>query len=119
MSESVAVQLGSQPPVPMALRSAAARDLALGATQPVAAALRRLLGRPATAVFGVVAVAWLINASDWSRGDARVLVAMSLGSLVATTTLSVGWASEPVALEKWAAWAVCASVASAIPLISL
>lgn len=109
------MDLGYLPPLPMGLISAAARDLALRATRFAGVAARR----QAAAVLGVAAVAALINAADWRHGDVRFLVAMSLGSLVATTALAVGWASEPAAIEKWTVWALCASVASAIPLISL
>jgi hypothetical protein len=112
------MDLGYLPPLPVGLMSAAARDLA-GRVGPVAAAAeRRLPSRPAAVVLASVCAAWLINAMDWGYSDVRFLVAMSLGSLVATSALAFGWSSEPEELERWSARALLAAVASALPALS-
>jgi hypothetical protein len=111
------MDLGYLPTVPMRLISVAARDLALRAAQLAAAARLQLPGWPAVAVLALVCAAWLINAADWSHGDMRILVAASLGSLVATAALAVGWSSEPDKLEIWSLRALAAAVASVLPVL--
>lgn len=112
------MDLGYMPPVPVGLLSAAARHLAERVGPVAVAAERRLPGRRAAVVLASVCAAWLINAIDWGHGDVRFLVAMSLGSLVATSALAIGWSSEPEELERWAARALLAAVASALPALS-
>lgn len=108
------MDLGYLPPLPMGLISVAARDLALRA-QLAAAARLRLPARPAVAVLASVGAAWLINAADWSHGDMRILVAASLGSLVAAVVLAVGWSSEPDQIEKWMLKAILEALISMAP----
>jgi hypothetical protein len=110
------MDLGYPPPLSMALTSVGARDLAHRAAQLVAATRLRP-GPPVAAVLAAVLVAWLFNAAGWGPSGANALTALCLGSLVATAALAGGWGSEPVELERWAARAVAAGVASALPLL--
>ncbi len=112
------MDLGYLPPLPVGLISAAARDLAERVGPVAVAAKRRLPGRRVAAVLGSVCAAWLMNAMKWGHSDVSFLVAISLGSLVATFALVIGWSSEPEELERWAARALLAAVASALPSLS-
>ena len=112
------MDLGCLPPLPMGLISAAARDLAGRVGSVAAAAECRLASRPAAVFLASVCGGWLINTVGWAHGELRFLVAISLGSLVATTALAVGWWSEPEELGPWAARALLAAVASALPALS-
>jgi hypothetical protein len=106
------------PPLPVGLISAAARYWARRAVQfPVAAQLR-LHSWPAAVVVAAVSTGWLGNAVDWGHGDARFLVAMCLGSLVATAALTAGWATEPDELERWALRALGAAFAATAPILA-
>jgi hypothetical protein len=111
------MDLGCLPPFPMGLMSAAARDLAERAGSVAVAAERLRRGGAAAAVLASVCAASLINSMEWVHGDLRYLVAMSLGSLVATSALAMGWLSEPEELERWAARALVAAVASGLPAL--
>lgn len=112
------MDLGYLPPLPVGLIPAAARDLAERVGHVAVAAERRVPCRPVAVVLASVCAAWLLNVMDWGQGDLRVLVAISLGSLVATSALAIGWSSEPEELERWAARALLAAVASALPALS-
>ena len=112
------MDLGYLPPLPVGLMSVAARDLVERVGHVAVAAERRLPCRPVAAVLASVCAAWLINATEWGPGDVRFLVAVSLGSLVATFALAIGWSSAPEELERWAARALLAAVASALPALS-
>lgn len=111
------MDLGYLPPIPVGPISAAALEM----TEPVGpvavAAESRLPGRPAAVVLASVCAAWLMNAMEWGHGDVRFLVAMSLGSLVATSALAMGWSSEPEEIERWAARALVAAFASTLPAL--
>lgn len=109
------MDLAYLPPLPVGLISAAARDLAFRASQFVAAAHTRLPGWPGAAVFAAVGTAWLMNSMDWGLGEAGLMVAVCLGSLVATAVLAAGWTSEPEELERWAFRALVAALGSALP----
>jgi hypothetical protein len=111
------MDLGYLPPLQVGLISLAARDLAERAGHVAVAAERRLPGLPTAAVLGSMGAAWLVNVLEWGHGDLRFLVAISLGSLVATVALAVGWSSEPEELERWAARALVAALASALPAV--
>ena len=111
------MDLGSLPPLPVGLLSVAARDLAHRAVRFAVAAQPRLPGWRATAVLAAVLAAWLVNAQEWAHGDVRYLVAICLGSLVATAALAVGWVTEPEELERWALRALAVAVASAAPTL--
>lgn len=101
----------------MGLMSAAARDLGHRVVQVTEAARFRLPSRAAAAVLASVGAAWLINAMERGHGDLRFLVALSLGSLVAAFALALGWTSKPEELERWAARALVAAVASTLPAL--
>ena len=108
------MDLGYWPPPPMGLISVAARYLGLRAAQLTVAAQGHIPRWPAAAILGAVAVAALLNAADWGHGDVRFLIAISLGSLVATSALVIGWSAEPDELERWVGRALLASGASAL-----
>lgn len=103
------------PPLPVGLISAAVRDLAFRASQFVASAHPRSPGWAGAAVFAVVGGAWLMNSIDWGVGGC--VVAVCLGSLVATAALAAGWSSEPDKVERWAVRALVAAVGSALPAL--
>lgn len=109
------MDLAYLPPLPVGLISAAARDLAFRAVQFTATAQPRLPGLPAAAVVTAVQGAWLINSVDW--GGAGLIVAIGLGSLVATAALAAGWTSEPEEIERWVMRALVAAMGSALPAL--
>lgn len=111
------MDLAYLPPLPVGLISAAARDLAFRASQFVATAHPRLPGWPAAAVSAGVVAAWPLNSIDWGLGLAGLMVAVGLGSLVATAVLATGWTSEPEELERWAFRALVAALGSALPVL--
>ena len=112
------MDLGYWPPLPMGLISVAARDVGLRAARFTVATQRHLPRWPAAAVLGAVAVAASLNAADWGQPEVRFLIAISLSSLVATSALAIGWSAEPEKLERWAARALLAAFASALPALS-
>lgn len=109
------MDLGFLPPLPAGLMSAAMRDLASRGVQLAAAAQSRLPSAPAAVIFSAVLAAWLVNSMSWRFDDARFIVVVCSGSLVATAALAVGWASQPGALERWTLRAGVAALASALP----
>lgn len=106
------------PSLPLGLISAAPRDWARRAVQFAVAAQLRLPGWPAAAVLAAVLVGWLVNAVEWGHGDARFLVAMCLGSLVATAALVAGWVTEPDEIARWALRALVAAFAVTVPVFA-
>lgn len=111
------MDLGYLPPLPMGLISVAARDLAFRAIQFRAFGQRLLPGWPVAAVFMAAFVAWLPNSADWGLGGAGFIIAVCLGSLVATAAIAAGWATEPEELERWAIRAAAAAFLSALPIL--
>lgn len=109
------MDLAYLPPLPMGLISTAVRVAVFRAIPFVAAAQRRMPGWPVGAAFGAVSVAWLLNSMDWGPGEAGVMVAVCLASLVATGALVAGWSSEPEEIERWALRSLVAAIVSALP----
>lgn len=106
------------PPLPLRLISVVARDWACRAIQWAVAAQIRLPGWPAAALVAAVLTGWLVNAVEWGHGDARILAAMCLGSLVATAALAAGWATEPDKLQRWALRALAAALATTASILA-
>jgi len=111
------MDLAYLPPLPVGLISAAARALAFRVGLFVASPHPRLPAWPGAAVLATVVAAWLVNSMDWGVGEAGLMVAVCLGSLVATAALAAGWASEPEELERWAFRALAAGLGSALPAL--
>lgn len=95
----------------------ASQSLTLRALVTDAAARPRGRILAGVAVPAAVLAAWLVNLVDWSFGDARAMVAVSVASLVATAAIAAGWASEPEELERWAVRAGVAAFVSALPIL--
>lgn len=112
------MDLGCLPPLSMGLMSAAARDLAHRVVQVAEAAQLRMPSWPATVVSAAVLAAWLVNSIGWGHGELSLLVALCSGSLVATSALAIGWATDPEELERWAGRALAAAFASALPALA-
>lgn len=88
-------------------------------TPGITAAVRpRLIIPPAAVVVAAVLGAWLVNFMDWSFGCANGMVAVCAASLVATTAIAAGWASQPEELGRWAIRAGAAAFVSALPFLA-
>lgn len=104
-------------PLPMGVVVVAWRHLAARAVRLAAASRPCLPCGCCATVLAATAAASLVNLMNWNVGDARMLVAVGLASLVATTALAAGWLSEPDELERWSLRAVAAACASAWPIL--
>lgn len=107
------------PSLPVGLISVTARDRARRAVQVAVVAQFRLPGWLAAAVAGAVLTGWLVNTVDGGHGDARFLVAICLGGLVATAALAAGWVTEPDEIERWALRALVAAFAATVAVFAL
>ncbi len=73
----------------------ASQSLTLRAPEIDAAARLQLPIIPGVTVVATVLGPWLVNFADWSFDDTRAIVAVCAASLVATSAIAAGWASEP------------------------
>jgi peptidoglycan/LPS O-acetylase OafA/YrhL len=105
------------PTFPFEGSSVPARDLARGSAELALAIQGRLASFSTGTVLAAVVVSWAINAGDWGPSQSPCLVAVCLGSLVATVALAIGWSTEPDEIERWAVRASAAALISALPLL--
>ncbi len=106
------------PPFRVGRTSVVARHWSRRAIQFAAVAQLRQPGWPAAALVAAVLTGRLVNAVEWGHGDARLLVTVCLGSLVATAVLAAGWAMEPDQLERGALRALAAALAATLPMLA-